>query len=64
LAAAWDQGVVHGGMAKAFECALTPDTWDNIAGLVEPFIERTEGFQWLNAGIGEAAWLFSADGRW
>jgi hypothetical protein len=46
-----------------FECVLTPDTWANVAGLVEPFVADSSGYQWLWAGT-DAAWLLSGDGQW
>jgi hypothetical protein len=59
-----DQGVVRKAAPADFECALTPATWDNVAGRVEPFVEGAAGFQWLTAGPDEARLLLSADGHW
>ena len=46
-----------------FECVLTPDSWDNVAGLTEPFVAGSTGYQWLSA-TGDAQWLLSTDGCW
>ena len=59
----WDQAVVRVGPSD-FECGFTTGTWDNVAGLVEPFAEDAGGFQWLAGAPGEAAVLLSASGRW
>jgi hypothetical protein len=61
----WDQAVLKVG-PSAFECAFTAGTWDNIAGLVEPFTESAGGFQWLTGIPAEAALLLSASasGQW
>jgi hypothetical protein len=43
-----DVGILESDQ-PGFSCALRPLTWDNIAGLLEPFAERDEeGFQWLD----------------
>jgi hypothetical protein len=61
-----DQGVVKrsGNDEGSFECGFTMETWDNIEGLVEPFTNGGEGFQWLGGATGEAALLISCDGSW
>jgi hypothetical protein len=61
----WDQGVLRAGTSK-FECGFTAGTWDNVAGLIEPFAEASAsfGFQWLAESTGEAALLLSVSGRW
>jgi hypothetical protein len=58
-----DQAVVRVG-PSAFECRFTADTWDNVAGLVEPLVEGARGFQWLAEPSGEASLLLSASGEW
>lgn len=58
----WDQGLVRRTESSEFTCGLTTDTWDNVASLVEPFVEGSRGFQWLAGG--EAALLLSSSGRW
>lgn len=63
LCRSWDQGVVRVG-PSAFEYAFTAGTWDNVAGLVEPFASDRGGYQWLARGPGEASWLLSASGLW
>jgi hypothetical protein len=59
----WDQAVVRVGPA-AFECGFTAGTWDNVAGLVEPFAADAGGYQWLAGVPGEASLLLSAFGQW
>ncbi len=59
----WDQAVVRVG-PSSFECGFTAGTWDNVAGLVEPFAEGGSGYQWLARMPGEAALLLSASGGW
>jgi hypothetical protein len=58
----WDQAVIR--RAIEFECGFTAGTWDNVAGLVEPFAQSARGFQWLAGVPGEAALLLSASGQW
>lgn len=48
----------------SFECVLTPDGWEQVASLVEPFLEQGEhGYQWLDSS-GDVRWLLSRDGDW
>jgi hypothetical protein len=58
-----DQAVVRVGQSS-FECRFTAGTWDNVAGLVEPFVEGAGGFQWLAGSPEEASLLLSASGEW
>lgn len=58
-----DEAIVHRG-TSAFECTLTERTWDNVAGLIEPFATCAEGYQWLAGAPGEVALLLSASGEW
>ena len=55
------------GIAKldkdVFECVLTPESWDNVSGLVEPFGTGASGYQWLDK-TGGIALLLSVDGHW
>jgi hypothetical protein len=60
----WDQAVVRGTETTEFECRFTVAAWDNLAGLVEPFMEGANGFQWLAGAPGEAALLLTASGQW
>jgi hypothetical protein len=60
----WDQSLIRGGAPGIFECGFTRETWDNVAGLVEPFVRDASGFQWLAGAPGEASLLLSVDGRW
>ena len=46
----WDQAVHFKSKPYDFECGFTTGTWDNVAGLVEPFTHRAAGFQWLAGG--------------
>jgi hypothetical protein len=41
-----DQAVIQVGRLAEFECRFTAGTWDNVAGLAEPFAEGANGFQW------------------
>jgi hypothetical protein len=61
----WDQAVVRVG-STVFECGFTGGTWENVAGLFEPFAEAQPGprFQWLADSPGEAALLLSTSGQW
>ncbi len=59
---AWDQAVIQTG-PFAFHYRLTVATWDNVAGLIEPFMTDRNGYQWLAQG-GEAALLLSVSGQW
>jgi hypothetical protein len=63
LLRSWDQAISRTGLAE-FECALTAGTWDNVAGLVEPFAHGSHGFQWLAGTPGEATLLLSVSGDW
>jgi hypothetical protein len=60
-----DIGVRHLG-GNSFECVLTPNTWDNVSGLIEPFCEPGQaGYQWLvNVSYSDANLLLSRDGSW
>ncbi|MDY3554402.1 hypothetical protein R5W24_003524 [Gemmata sp. JC717] len=58
-----DRAVVRVGPA-AFECGLTADTWDNVAGLIEPFAADAGGHQWLAEAPGQVSLLLSASGLW
>jgi hypothetical protein len=60
----WDQALVLKAAPANFECGFTPGTWDNVAGLVEPFAHGAGGFQWLTGVPGEAALLLSPSGQW
>jgi len=59
----WDQAIVRISPSN-FECGFTAGTWENIAGLVEPFTHGAGGFQWLADTPGEALWLLSTTGGW
>jgi hypothetical protein len=61
---AWDQAIARESGPAGFVCGLTADSWDNVAGLVEPFAIGASGFQWLVVGSGEAALLLSSTGLW
>jgi hypothetical protein len=58
-----DAAVVQVGPVS-FACRFTARTWDNVAGLVEPFAEGASGFQWLAASPGETKLLLSPSGEW
>ena len=58
-----DRGLFETNVPSKFQCALTPETWDNVEGLTEPFTqEGGHGFQWLNET--DIPLLLSHDGRW
>ena len=63
LSGTWDAGVVQ-LPDGSFNCRLTPDTWDNVASLIEPFTKAAAGYQWLVGMPGEAALLLSVNGQW
>jgi hypothetical protein len=58
-----DKGLVQLPALAAFECVLTAGSWDNVAGLIEPFLGGGGGHQWVVTS-GDAKWLVSTDGRW
>jgi len=55
-----DRGIIRNGQ-NTFCWMLTPATWDNVAGLIEPFCRTgTDGYQWLDdVPAGEANVLIS-----
>jgi hypothetical protein len=59
-----DEGIVRKGWPADFACQLTQDMWDNVAGLVEPFTQHANGFQWLVGAPEEGGLLISVDGQW
>ena len=61
-----DAGIASGPLANEFECGFTADTWDNVAGLLEPFAEGAVGHQWLADQSEDAALLVttSPGGEW
>jgi len=63
VAGTWDAGVVQ-QPDGSFICRLTPDTWDNVTGLIEPFTNDATGYQWLVSTPGDAAILLSVNGQW
>ncbi len=63
LAGTWDAGVVQ-QPDGSYLCRLTPGTWDNVAGLIEPFTSDATGYQWLVGMPGEVAILLSVNGQW
>jgi hypothetical protein len=60
----WDQAITRENEPAGFVCKLTHASWDNVAGLVEPFASGSVGFQWLVGASGEAALLLSSSGHW
>ena len=65
IPAKWDQGVIPTDNANEFEWRLTANTWDNVAGLLEPFCvgESKDGFQWIGSA-GDIRVLVTRDGKW
>jgi hypothetical protein len=58
-----DQGIVQTSSTR-FICGFTAGTWDNVEGLIEPFVAESNGYQWLAGGLGEPAILLSVSGQW
>ena len=58
-----DIGVVRIDAPASFECGLRPEAWDNVADLIEPFLNGARGYQWL-VTLGDAQLLLSIDGQW
>jgi hypothetical protein len=58
-----DQAVVCVG-PLSFECGFTTTTWDNVAGLIEPFTTIAGEYQWLAGAPGEVSLLLSVSGQW
>jgi hypothetical protein len=65
IAAKWDQGVVPTGIGNEFKWRLTPNTWDNVAALLEPFCsdDSSTGYQWIESA-GDMHVLITHDGKW
>jgi hypothetical protein len=59
----WDQGMLRDA-ESAFHCALTRGGWEDVAGLLEPFAEGVDGYQWLSPAGSEVGWLISVCGEW
>jgi len=59
-----DLGVVE-RLPSKFECVLTPESWSEIASMVDPFCAEQPGEDavWLG-NDGEASLLLSRSGRW
>jgi hypothetical protein len=60
----WDQAIIRLPGAANFRCGFTAGTWDNVAGLIEPFARGASGLQWLAGVPGEAQLLLSTNGQW
>jgi hypothetical protein len=60
----WDQAVSGDIDLHRFSCGFTAGTWDNVASLMEPFVEEATGFQWLAGLPGEIQLLLSQSGKW
>jgi hypothetical protein len=60
-----DLGVIPGRSPNSFRCILRDASWDNVAGLIEPFCEPgpSGGFQWLS-DESKVSLLLSRDGHW
>jgi hypothetical protein len=64
LSQKWDQGIMKVNSTSKFEYRLMHDSWDNIAGLLEPFITDSAGFQWLENVTSEVRLALSVSGQW
>jgi hypothetical protein len=60
----WDQALAGDVNRNRFSCGFTAGTWDNVAGLMEPFVEGATGFQWLAGLPGEIQLLLTQGGLW
>ncbi len=60
----WDQGIMCINSTPEFEYRLTHGSWDNIVGLVEPFMTDSEGFQYLENDTSEVGLVLSKSGKW
>ena len=47
----------------SFECRLRRVRWENIEGLIEPFLPTSSGYQWL-VDRGEVSLILSPSGTW
>lgn len=56
-----DLGVLE--QDNIFKCILTSLSWNNVIGLMEPFLQESTGFQWLSE-TGNISLLLSKDGQW
>jgi len=63
-ALSWDQAVVQEPRRAEFVRGLTRPVWENVAGLIEPFMRGASGCQWLARQPGHASLLLSVDGHW
>jgi hypothetical protein len=61
---AFDQGLIREPGTSHFVCRMTPGTWDNIAGLIEPFCSQEIGYQWLVESPETGGLLLSPGGEW
>ncbi len=58
-----DRGIIRQA-GDGYEWVLTPGTWDNVAGLIEPFCSPgAAGYQWLHQA-GDVRVLLSPTGDW
>jgi hypothetical protein len=56
-----DHGIIR-QRENVFYCVLTGVTWDNVAGLMEPFCDKGGGYQWLcDIPASDARVLISTD---
>jgi hypothetical protein len=60
-----DRGLVQLTAPASFECILSAGGWEDVAGLTEPFVAGSGGYQWLSTS-GDAKWLISGitGGQW
>jgi hypothetical protein len=60
----WDQAIAGDVNRNRFSCGFTAGTWDNVAGLMEPFMDGARGFQWLAGLPGGTHLLLTYSGQW
>ncbi|MBI3866316.1 MAG: hypothetical protein HY290_30925 [Planctomycetia bacterium] len=61
----FNQGVARGDTNRTFEWRLTEGTWDNVAGLLEPFCQprQRDGFQRIESA-GDIRVVVTTNGQW
>lgn len=58
-----NRGVVETGL-RCFEVELSPEGWQLVADLTQPFCDGRLGYQWLTRQIRGVQLLLSNDGAW
>lgn len=58
-----DRGLAKVMEPASFECVMSREGWQDLAAMLDPFVEESSGYQWLT-NFGDARWLITSDGRW